>query len=333
MAYATGIANSATDLVNAVNNACSLNGWSLDAPSGVLSKGTCHVRVMTAGTTNQHVKLEYGATSNFASPGYNFSTTFPYINLLQSWPVFYKIFILSDGAGGETVMLNVLEANQTEYKQLSFGFLANKVGAWTGGEWISGTYGSRSNASATGYIALSGGPGMQLTNVSGGDKDDAAGCTGHHAPVPFMMRDDDATFGGDNVTYQTYCRCDIDGLTQLNNRSVFNTTNTLDCMRFAKLPLARQPNTWNGESVLVPIHAMMHRASSTISRLGTVHGLRLMRMDNYEPGDIITLGPDRWMVLPIFRRNASQPLGDNPGFEVNDGHTGQFAFAVKYEGP
>ena len=40
--------------------------------------------------------------------------------------------------------------------------------------------------------------------------------------------------------------------------------------------------------------------------------MRYCRIDNYENGDIITLGEDRWMLLPIYKRDDAEKLGGIP---------------------
>ena len=55
---------------------------------------------------------------------------------------------------------------------------------------------------------------------------------------------------------------------------------------------------------------------------------RFLRIDNYQPGDIIPLGPDRWKVAPWYRKNTAQRDGGS-----NIQHTGTFGWAIRYDGP
>ena len=42
--------------------------------------------------------------------------------------------------------------------------------------------------------------------------------------------------------------------------------------------------------------------------LGKVEWMRWCRVDNYLPGDIITLGTDQWMIFPWIQKNAAEKL-------------------------
>ena len=100
MAYVSGNASSAADVLTALITACTANGWT--NTSGVLSKGSVHVRPAIRGTTPQHIRLEFGTAAGFASPGTNADTVFPYLNFSNVFPVFYRIFV-NTGNGADTV--------------------------------------------------------------------------------------------------------------------------------------------------------------------------------------------------------------------------------------
>ncbi|WP_373388980.1 hypothetical protein [Pseudomonas alcaligenes] len=92
--------------------------------------------------------------------------------------------------------------------------------------------------------------------------------------------------------------------------------------------LATQPNSFNSESVLVPIRAYAPRPSLKWSLVTDLVYARYLRIDNYEPGQLIELGTDRWMVFPWHQKN---PAARNGGGAIN--HTGTFGWAIRYEGP
>lgn len=88
------------------------------------------------------------------------------------------------------------------------------------------------------------------------------------------------------------------------------------------------PNTWNSEAVLLPIRAYKVRPSYKISLTADLEHARYTRIDNYTPGQIITLGSERWKIFPWYRKDA---VNRNGGYVIN--HSGTFGWAIRYEGP
>lgn len=327
MAYSSGTATSSADLLTALTNFCTSNGWSLSA--GVLSKGDTHILPTLSGV---HIKLQLGTSAGFAAPGVMPAAFFPYVSLNNAWPVFYRLFEYVNGSA-HTVVMMIREANVIEFKYLMFGNLENKVGTvWSGGQWIHGTYASQT----TGSTSRQSNAGVKVDGYATEGGSDLESYSNGHGSL-FTITDGYPNFGGNFMNGNSYLRCNMDGGTYKMNQSGDNNNffGCVDAMRFARLFLIRNPNTWNGQSVLIPVHVYLGRASQTCSRLGTVAGVRFMRMDSYEPGDIITLGLDRWMVLPMYLRNATEPKGKKGEFDSTaiTGHSGQMAYAIRYDGP
>jgi hypothetical protein len=89
------------------------------------------------------------------------------------------------------------------------------------------------------------------------------------------------------------------------------------------------PNTWNGETVLLPFPIYIARSSGNkMSLVGNLKHLRHCRINFHNPGDIITLGSDQWKVYPWYRKNVSTPGSSG----VSDSHSGTVGFAVRYTG-
>jgi hypothetical protein len=105
------------------------------------------------------------------------------------------------------------------------------------------------------------------------------------------------------------------------------TTNPVG-IKYATELIDSQPNSYNNESVLIPIKGFLPRASDKFSQTLEVENARHMRIDNYQNEDIITLGLDKWMVFPWFVKNTAVRNG---GDDVL--HTGTFGWAIRYEGP
>lgn len=89
-----------------------------------------------------------------------------------------------------------------------------------------------------------------------------------------------------------------------------------------------QPSAWNSEAVLLPIRAYKERPSYKSSLIADLANARLVRVDNLAPGDILTIGSDRWKTFPWYRRDITARDG---GSGIN--HSGTFGWAIRYEGP
>lgn len=64
--------------------------------------------------------------------------------------------------------------------------------------------------------------------------------------------------------------------------------------------LACLPSNFTGILPLLPMHVAQKVAGYAETRLlGEIPGLRLTRMDGHVPGDIITMGASKWMILPV----------------------------------
>ncbi|MDI3489555.1 MAG: hypothetical protein PWP11_832 [Thauera sp.] len=90
--------------------------------------------------------------------------------------------------------------------------------------------------------------------------------------------------------------------------------------------IAAQPSAWSNETSLLPVRCHLMRPSSKVSLIADLEHARHIRIDNYQPGQIITLGGDRFKTFPWFLKNA----------DARDGgwnHSGTFGWAIRYEGP
>lgn len=100
------------------------------------------------------------------------------------------------------------------------------------------------------------------------------------------------------------------------------------------LDVAYSPNAWNSESTLVPIRVFSARPSGLWSLSLEAQNARHLRITNYAPEDIITLGPDRWMILPWFRKNQAYNVDSFYGTSSSPQfHSGTFGVAIRYDGP
>ncbi|MDR2871306.1 MAG: hypothetical protein LBV45_02060 [Xanthomonadaceae bacterium] len=71
-----------------------------------------------------------------------------------------------------------------------------------------------------------------------------------------------------------------------------------------------------GRTVLTPCWLSGERTSQLYSPLGFPPNVRWVRLDYLSPGEILEIGGDRWLCLPIIRKNGSngQPNSENYGY-------------------
>lgn len=88
------------------------------------------------------------------------------------------------------------------------------------------------------------------------------------------------------------------------------------------------PNQFNQESILLPVQVYEEVASNKSRFIHNFEHVRLLRIDNYEPEQIITLGHERWKIYPFYQKNSAQRQGGG-GIQ----HSGTFGWAIRYDGP
>jgi hypothetical protein len=134
-----------------------------------------------------------------------------------------------------------------------------------------------------------------------------------------------AIYGTWSASRNSWVNHGLDGHGWTYNGTV---TNAPIGIRYATPLIGMQPSTWNSESTLLPIRAFKERPSFKSSMIVDLSNARHFRVDNVTPGDIITIGSDKWKIYPWYRKNSA---ARNGGLAIN--HTGTFGWAIRYEGP
>jgi hypothetical protein len=94
-------------------------------------------------------------------------------------------------------------------------------------------------------------------------------------------------------------------------QSIDNRTGEVDYLNSGNMDvnlLASEPSAYTSIVPLIPIRLGLILSSSPYAYqlLGEVTGLRIVRMDGYSPGDIITMGAERWMILPLTYKETGK---------------------------
>lgn len=301
MAFVTGSANTMADLLAAVQNACTANGWTLSG--SVLHKGTCYMEVKISGINLLQVEGGTGidASNNLTgrsdmNPGAIGNTiTYTYPSngsVLFAFPVTYFIHI---NTNPDEVYV-VANYSVSYYQLLSFGQSA-MPGLGASGNWYCGgnsnyaTVTSNGVNSYGGYYYSSDGMGGELF----------CRIYGAHLGVNTNM-DGAETWASDaGQNYTGICSSEWYDLWK------------------------RQPNAWNGESILIPVRAYASRGSNFYSPVLECAHARHINIQNLNDQDVITIGSDKWKIYPWWHRGTSwaRTAGDS-------NYTGH---ALRYDGP
>lgn len=345
MAYATGTANSFSDLLTALRNACTSNGWTLSGE--VLHKGTCYVqtRVGENGQTvdsppsNSMLIIRAGTGidgSNLLTGASTVTLGGPRIGRLQAasgstfpdwdWPVTYHCHI--NTAPDEVCFVVNYGAGQY-FQMLMFGQSPSSGNAGTG-NWHFGTIPEFGTYTALTRRVNEAGVTPNATQMAP---------AGMFCPMIAWLQGNGAySMQTDKCNnFQIHgAIIDSTGLPDWSNKyyslDIFNppTYDLVVCAGITIMPLmSYQPNAWNNESLLLPIQICQPRSSGKMSLIGELGSIRAIRNDFISDGEIITLGSDSWKVYPAYKKNAAVRNGATSGLD----HSGTMAMAIRYDGP
>lgn len=316
MSYYTGVVNSLTDLRQALINACEDNGWTWDAGNQVLHKDPLFLNIVISGVdlnltgrtalTTGDMPTAVGIGRLWARGG------FPTYEV--EFPATYHIFVHTD-----EVYL-VVNYSSDRFQWLAFGrsTIQNLPGT---GMFVSGITSARKTVNAN----LNG----PITCYWDTLTDPAFGRYGSSAAGIFLKNDNMTDTTGGQINRLDFLHSDLTGYSSAWDLSTSATAAQVGVDAPGML-LRSQPNSWNSEAVLLPIRYYKRAPSNRISIVGELEHARYCRVDNYEAGQVISLGDDDWMVFPFHRKDNSNSIFGVVGGADNSGTLG---WALRYEEP
>lgn len=302
MAYVSGTAADINALRTNILTACTDNGWTLSGD--VLWKGNCYIRCQVVSGYIQWL----GGTGKDGSNALTGSAPRVVRNgSLQSdaltFPCSYQVFISTN----PDEVVAVINYSTDFYQYVMFGL--SDVPALPGvGVYVCATL---NQAVTTGNFSVTAG-GTDLGSY--GDLQGTA---------PFQI----TVVGSSTNTQNSFIHHGLDGGGWSRDGAVgsgipmtFGPNNPL---------LSILPSAWNDETVLLPFPVYVSRSTGNkISLVADLKHIRHCRIDYHDPGDVITLGTDKWKLFPWYKKNTTTRIG---GFSVR--HSGTVGFAVRYDGP
>lgn len=260
-------------------------------------KGPCFVKISNVSSTELRIEGGTGVSGSNLTGGPS-ANSFCRIKsmgtVLVAFPVNYNIHITDSN------VFLVIKFNNNYFQWLAFG-VAEVPGNIGTGNWFGATVPSYDTNGI--YFSLYGG-----------------GETGYtSAAAPF--------WNSTGIFYgkfrSSYLHAPIDGVEWLGDTGLAPLI-TVYLKPFFEIT----PNNWNGDSQLFPALVSIARASSKVSIVAAINDFRVLRITNYEPEQILSLGSDRWKIYPFYRKNISSPDG---GLGIQ--HTGTIGWAIRYDGP
>lgn len=317
MAYVTGSAGNAASLRDAIVDAATANGWVWDNGLGALHKGNIAGQ-LTVNGLDVLVKAALGVSGGaLVTPSAitcgirGVFTIAPHVQL--SYPLTYHIFI-NTNPDEIVVAVNY----QTSWWQwLGFG-MGRPMGDNVSPVWQWGTCGGEMlppNNNINNGITFTVNGDLHTAGTFAGNR--STGC------LPFWR----AAAPEGNVWCAIYSELTSSWIYPNTQWATAPTSSHFETPKLISQLLTTQPNRWNGEAVLLQIPVNIGRESNFNSYLAEIGHLRLLRNDNLNDGQILTLGSEEWFTAPAYRKNTTLRDGSSPSSD--NSQSGTVGIAVR----
>ncbi len=322
MTYQTGQVANVTNLNSLIRSFAIANGWTANDP--YISKGLSNVNLFLADLSIPHtLEWDYtlmitGANSSAGLQPAMYARSI-YIPP-SSWPVTYHLQSWTN----PDMIVCILNYDTDRIQVIFFGDMV-KVhnSAFVGGNMFFASRGATHPLTSAGLYSLT----DTVLNAGTHFGTQDTGIYNSPSSIPFASVNSQDTPGmGIHV--------EIDGT--IWDGGYADNFSTDQCKvsltDYTVSSLFRSPNAWNSQSHLIPMHLQFAMADSLFGYMGYVEHLRLIRVDNYNIGDIITLGTDKWKIYPWVKKSTIARNGTQLNSSDGYYHSGTVGLAVRYDG-
>lgn len=289
MAYQTGSVVDATALRDAITTFAVLNGWGWDATNEVLSLGNVVCKLTLPTTVELRIQGGTGIDVNGAlvNPAVAYSRIKDLATTkIITWPVTYHLFV--NTTPDDLVCLINFDAVYWEWLGLG---QCNNLGVPGTAAWFGASIAF--NDAPTISISASVGTSLAITPCA-----------------PFWR----VSINDTSKESTSYLHCNLEGSDAVVHIWAGDANALKGSFFWGFTPLLeRQPNTWNSEAILLPARIVVPRLAGLYSYAAEMPHARLLKVNNYNGGDLITLGPDTWFVAPFFRVNTVAQTSTDTG--------------------
>lgn len=312
MAYYSGQVSSYSDLISVIHTACLANGYSLN--NGILSKDQFFIQLIVGNANEVEsnpgpgilLKAARGASGSNLIDAIENPPRIGSPNILRNrlvWPATYHIHI--NGKNSEVFI--ALNYNIDCFYWGGWGVSDLKYKLGGSGNWVSAISSSSLRAqNAYGEIITPTG--------------DASASLIDRMPCQI--------FGDTAQTGNQYAQYKASRLDHGIAGAIWSSGGICSAISNIEPLFQRSPNVWNSESVLLPITVATFVASNKHVIVANIDIARYVRIDNYNPLQVITLGGERWKIYPAYKKNSESRDGG-----AYAGHSGTIGMAVRYDGP
>ncbi|WP_445364390.1 hypothetical protein ACJJIQ_09015 [Microbulbifer sp. ANSA003] len=315
MAYETGTVNSAVDLLAVIQSFAQNNGWTLNG--SLLQKDDAHIQL----TANSDDELQITGLRNGLDSDPDACPRYSRIAFdSDTWPT-NAIYHIAAFNNPDTLWVTMV-SGVTDHFHLGFGAL-EKTGNWSGGQWFHAQH-SSNNANSTCYSL-----------VDGGSNSFWGGAASRECGLFWSQKDGRSWDSNNHISKTSYLHCELRGYIWESTYSA-NDKSNLNVVHGPTIftPIHRNnPNSFNGQTVLTPFNLFLQNTDGHYMAIGHVGHVRFVKLTNYNPGDILAVGSERWMVFPWHRKDSDYPDGSAPGYTGGATSTGLLGIAVRYGGP
>lgn len=308
MAFKSVVVNSAVDLKAAIETFAQANGWTL--ASDILSKNGCYVK-LTVASVNE-IRIQGAKNGDFT--GVNLPPHYNRI-YISTWPSNATVNMAA--FNNPDIIWMTMNYDVVKFHHIGFGNMV-KYGNWNGGQWFFAThttysYDTRCATSIHGMAGIGYGYGGEAALFWDAD----------------CSNDWDLNYVHGN---STFVECDLRG--RIWEPPASNDANLNYYTARVMSPIHyKNPNVFNSQTLLSPFQVWLKSADGYLQCLGHVDHVRWVKLTNYNPGDLITLGSEKWKLYPWCVHDVSYPDGKGSSYSSPSPSTGVLGVAVKYDGP
>jgi len=325
MSYQTGTATDFDDLKTKIIGFCTGNGFTDEASVGLLKKAGTSIFVKFYSSATAYIYFETSSNSDGLGnlTPVNVQTRSAMIPYYMAdpnnitWPINYHFHYYAP----ENCVFIVMEYNNGYHQWMAFGEI-EKAMTFTGGLYAASSMGSNSGNVTNANAVLIWDWDRLGISVNSSADDDAQIC-----PLPFWGFAD----GSSSTTLGHHLYATIPGQTQtLWGTSMGVTSNMRFSAEHARPFRERSYGTWANAVILSPFFIILREqwGSGNGFYLGRLSQIRFCRMRFRNPGEVITIGPDKWKLYPAYLLNSNSPTPS-----TNDKDSGDLGIAVRYDGP
>ena len=329
MPYYTGTATSYANLASVLTSTLIGNGWV--SSDGILSKGDMFIKL----TTNESFVsanapeglIAQGGTGQTGATLLDASLIRPRLGRPRdnvgavTWPIEYFIHVLT---GPDEVYL-VVRYNVNLFTFMSFGkSTVPNIGGT--GLWITGSnYFIEHSIYNYAYA---------LKPTTGGTDYSYSYFYPSSPGAPFWETVWSSYNSNEHPNYRSatvHANLMSYPLTWLGHETASSEGTMINAVAYAAPLISRLPSAWNAEATLVPIQVYATVGSDKVSLVVDVAHARYTRVDNYEPGQVISIGPDRWKIYPFVSKNTADRDCNNLS-NSSPPQSGTLGWAIRYDG-